>query len=343
MLSSHWAMRPRWAARRSWAQRSWRNSWRGWSRTRPTTRGSSTGSRSVLTGLKEQRMGQGGCEQSMFPCCRPTWMSSRRPPTCLLELWWRVSVNQPSVSNWAEPERIIAGACTFDVCPGTKLRYYKLCLQVRTPTRWTASWWRWEARCCRDTWRMSIRSCRLCTPCRPSWCRWSNLPVSGPASASGRLEAHKLELNPSSCLSLLQICCACFSTLCTTRTWSKRRPSTSGSPAKTPPSSWGKAWPSSPSPPSSRGYARPMTSLTTARVESGAGGPERGQPGGFREVWISKNPSAYSEKKKKNSSTGRDCILDRTFDHISFSVFFWFFFVEGVSFFLFPNRMSFFK
>lgn len=45
-------------------------------------------------------------------------------------------------------------------------------------------------------------------------------------------------------------------------------------------------------------------------------------------------------KKEKNSSTGRDCILDRTFDRISFSFFCFF---EGVLFFLFPNRMSFLK
>lgn len=33
-------------------------------------------------------MGQGGHEKrnNLFSCCRPTWMSSRHPPTCLSEL-----------------------------------------------------------------------------------------------------------------------------------------------------------------------------------------------------------------------------------------------------------------
>lgn len=52
------------------------------------------------------------------------------------------------------------------------------CLQVRTPTRWTARRLRRGPSCCRNTWRMSRRSCRLCTPCRLWWCRWSSLPVS---------------------------------------------------------------------------------------------------------------------------------------------------------------------
>lgn len=36
----------------------------------------------------KELMGQGGREKSnnLFPCRRPTWMSSRRPPTCLSEL-----------------------------------------------------------------------------------------------------------------------------------------------------------------------------------------------------------------------------------------------------------------
>lgn len=49
------------------------------------------------------------------------------------------------------------------------------------------------------------------------------------------------------------------------KTWSKRRPSTSGSPAKTPPNSRGRAWPWSPSLPSSRGSAKPRMNPITAR------------------------------------------------------------------------------
>lgn len=48
MWSSHWVTSQRRAKRRSWALQSWTNSWTGWSRTRPTTRGSLTGLRSAL-------------------------------------------------------------------------------------------------------------------------------------------------------------------------------------------------------------------------------------------------------------------------------------------------------
>lgn len=47
MWSLHWVTSQRKAKRRSWALRSWPISWKGWSRTRPTTRGSLTGSRFV--------------------------------------------------------------------------------------------------------------------------------------------------------------------------------------------------------------------------------------------------------------------------------------------------------
>lgn len=52
------------------------------------------------------------------------------------------------------------------------------CLQVKTPTRWTVRRLSRGPSCCRNTWRMSRKSCRLCTPCRLWWCRWSSLPVS---------------------------------------------------------------------------------------------------------------------------------------------------------------------
>lgn len=48
MWSSLWVKSQKRAKRRTWAQQSWPNSWRGWSRTRPTTSGSLTGLRFVL-------------------------------------------------------------------------------------------------------------------------------------------------------------------------------------------------------------------------------------------------------------------------------------------------------
>lgn len=63
--------------------------------------------------------------------------------------------------------------------------------------------------------------------------------------------------------------------------------------------------------------------------------------------WIQGEPeSAKSfcinrkKNQEKNSSTGRDCIMDRTFDHVYFFVFCLFF---GFVVFFFPNRMSFLK
>lgn len=64
----------------------------------------------------------------------------------------------------------------------------------------------------------------------------------------------------------LQTCCGCSSTPCTMRTLLKRRPSTSGNPAKTPQSRQAKVWPWSQSPPSSLGSARLRRNLIRTKI-----------------------------------------------------------------------------
>lgn len=60
MWSLHWVTSQRKAKRRSWALRSWPISWKGSSRTRPTTRGSLTGLRFVPPPVS--------CDHNCFTC-----------------------------------------------------------------------------------------------------------------------------------------------------------------------------------------------------------------------------------------------------------------------------------
>lgn len=126
---------------------------------------------------------------------------------------------------------------------------------------------------------------------------------------------------------------------CTTTMSSRRRPLRSGALARTRPSSRAKAWPLSLSPPSSHGSGRLMSSQTTAKTHprhpledwrdchmqiyivknnkkkkkrwAGRADPALRR---FRGRWIRQKPFCINRKKtrKKKSSTGRDCITDRT-------------------------------
>lgn len=106
-----------------------------------------------------------------------------------------------------------------------------------------------------------------------------------------------------------QTCCACSSTPCTTRTLSKRRPSTNGSPAKTLQSKQAKVWPWNQSPPSSPGSARPRRSLTRSekkmkkKTELKAAAPlwqGGGSAGSCRESW-----TILPERQTQNQSSMR--------------------------------------
>lgn len=61
------------------------------------------------------------------------------------------------------------------------LKFLVLCycsLQVTTRTRWTPHRSIREPVCCRNTFVMSRRSFRPCSPSRPWWCTWSSQQVS---------------------------------------------------------------------------------------------------------------------------------------------------------------------
>ena len=147
--------------------------------------------------------------------------------------------------------------------------------------------------------------------------------------------------------SLHQVCCGCSLTLCTMRMWSKRIPSTSGSHAKTPPSSRAKAWPSSPSLPSSLGSARPSPSPTTVRppaTRRTAGNSDPGREwmfcGGFRRIWISKILLHKQKKARKKFFTWERLYYGSNFRSSYFFVniiLFWFFLfaLQNVFFFLY--------
>lgn len=96
------------------------------------------------------------------------------------------------------------------------------CLQVRTPTRWTARRLRRGPSCCRNTWRMSRRSCRLCTPCRLWWCRWSSLPVSSSFLTPQFYTQPLRKKNAHAFISLYSIpekCCFVKRNCCSSRLW----------------------------------------------------------------------------------------------------------------------------
>lgn len=104
------------------------------------------------------------------------------------------------------------------------------------------------------------------------------------------------------CVLSPQTCCVCSSTPCTTRMSLRRRPSTSGNPAKTPQSKRARAWPWNLSPPSSPGCVRLRRSPTRSKKKEETLNWNLFPP----RSWQANGSALWLQRRKDNTAKGED-------------------------------------